>query len=249
MLFRKIRYTLIGNEKVSRYLKYAIGEIILVVIGILVALQVNNWNQERITRMNTRNLLVALESEVQQNKDQLQIVFSKHYENLEAGKKLMQLFGRPVDHLNQDSLFQLFNKFGENFTFDPNKGVLKSAVSTGQIGNIRNEELRSLLASFEDFAFDAGESALEFKEIRNNQFRPILFTYIGFSDAWHLRYSSIPASQFPQEMNEVFMNQTLESYTANLLVLRHESIEEEESLMASIDRMLVLLTEEKERLR
>lgn len=44
-LFRQIRYKLMSENKTSRYFKYAIGEIILVVIGILIALQINNWNQ------------------------------------------------------------------------------------------------------------------------------------------------------------------------------------------------------------
>ena len=46
--FRRIRQALIHNEKVGKYLLYALGEIMLVVIGILLALQVDNWNDERI---------------------------------------------------------------------------------------------------------------------------------------------------------------------------------------------------------
>jgi hypothetical protein len=42
--FRKIRYQLLGEGKTGRYLKYAIGEIALIMIGILLALQLNNWN-------------------------------------------------------------------------------------------------------------------------------------------------------------------------------------------------------------
>ena len=45
--FRKIRYDLMEKNKTGKYLKYAIGEIILVVIGILIALQINNWNEQR----------------------------------------------------------------------------------------------------------------------------------------------------------------------------------------------------------
>ena len=43
--FRKIRYDLMEKNKTGKYLKYAIGEIVLVVIGILIALQINNWNE------------------------------------------------------------------------------------------------------------------------------------------------------------------------------------------------------------
>ena len=45
--FRKIRQRLLTENKISKYLVYAIGEIILVVIGILIALQINNWNEQR----------------------------------------------------------------------------------------------------------------------------------------------------------------------------------------------------------
>ncbi len=46
-VFNKIRKQLLDENKTGRYLKYAIGEIVLVMIGILLALQVNNWNQNR----------------------------------------------------------------------------------------------------------------------------------------------------------------------------------------------------------
>ena len=45
--FRNIRKSLLNEGKTSKYLKYAIGEIVLVVIGILIALQINNWNEHR----------------------------------------------------------------------------------------------------------------------------------------------------------------------------------------------------------
>ncbi|MGB5318748.1 DUF6090 family protein [Eudoraea sp.] len=44
--FRRIRQQLLKENNLSKYLLYAIGEIVLVVIGILIALQINNWNQE-----------------------------------------------------------------------------------------------------------------------------------------------------------------------------------------------------------
>ena len=50
--FRKIRYDLMNQNKTTKYFKYAIGEIILVVIGILIALQINNWNENRKAKTN-----------------------------------------------------------------------------------------------------------------------------------------------------------------------------------------------------
>ena len=65
--FRKIRQNLLSEGKTEKYFKYAIGEIILVVIGILIALQINNWNETRKLKINedyvVENLIEDLESD------------------------------------------------------------------------------------------------------------------------------------------------------------------------------------------
>ena len=65
--FRKARYDLMGKsrpagqaDKTGMYLKYAIGEVILVVIGILIALQINNWNEDRKNSMQEQLYLNGL---------------------------------------------------------------------------------------------------------------------------------------------------------------------------------------------
>ncbi|WP_339614296.1 DUF6090 family protein [uncultured Winogradskyella sp.] len=65
--FRKIRQNLLLENKTGKYFKYAIGEIILVVIGILIALQINNWNEQRKQNRNLRdvysNLMLDIKSD------------------------------------------------------------------------------------------------------------------------------------------------------------------------------------------
>jgi hypothetical protein len=67
--FRKIRRELLANSQTIRYLKYGIGEIILVVIGILIAIQVDNWNEERIAAEKTKLLFQGVSDELVQNID------------------------------------------------------------------------------------------------------------------------------------------------------------------------------------
>lgn len=67
--FRHIRQNLIMENKTSKYLKYAIGEIVLVVIGILIALQINNWNERRKEHLTERILLMSLNEDLSRNKE------------------------------------------------------------------------------------------------------------------------------------------------------------------------------------
>jgi len=60
--FRKIRYNLIEQNKTGKYFKYAIGEIILVVIGILIALSINNWNEEKKTQQRIVSFLIEIQN-------------------------------------------------------------------------------------------------------------------------------------------------------------------------------------------
>ncbi len=62
--FRNIRKSLINQGKTANYLKYAIGEIVLVVIGILIALQVNNWNEARKERIQEHLLIQSIGSDL-----------------------------------------------------------------------------------------------------------------------------------------------------------------------------------------
>lgn len=70
--FGKIRHKLLANNKVTKYLMYAVGEIILVVIGILLALQVNNWNESRKTKEREIKTLKELQVALQISQNNLQ---------------------------------------------------------------------------------------------------------------------------------------------------------------------------------
>lgn len=62
--FRKIRYDLMGKNKTAKYLKYAIGEIVLVVIGILIALQINNWNETRKLQNTKKSVYSVIKTDL-----------------------------------------------------------------------------------------------------------------------------------------------------------------------------------------
>lgn len=66
-LFKKIRQRLLTENRFGKYMSYAVGEIVLVVIGILIAVQLNNWNQERINDLQIEKLVDKVEEDLAHN--------------------------------------------------------------------------------------------------------------------------------------------------------------------------------------
>ena len=71
--FRKIRQNLLAEGKTVKYLKYAVGEIVLVVIGILIALQINNWNENRKDNIAESNILQDIKGSISTDIQQLKL--------------------------------------------------------------------------------------------------------------------------------------------------------------------------------
>ncbi len=72
--FRQIRQRLLTEKRFNKYLLYAIGEIVLVVVGILIALQINNWNEYRKSGQEELALLRELKADLEHSKNELQII-------------------------------------------------------------------------------------------------------------------------------------------------------------------------------
>ncbi len=140
--FRKIRQNLVSEGKTLKYFKYAIGEILLVVIGILIALQVNNWNEDRKGQQWQRNFLTELTIELEDNYKQLQDVYEVQGKRIEYCKTISELVGigneAAIDRI--DSLFFAMQK--SNRTFFPTTGVYDLGVASGKMENLKNVELK-----------------------------------------------------------------------------------------------------------
>lgn len=141
-VFRKIRYQLMSDNKTTRYFKYAIGEIALVMIGILLALQVNNWNEHRKELQLEKRFLSELILDLQS--DSLTIAYMKNVSNiqLKAKQKLTDYFNQKTTYPN-DSLSKFFNRQWRSlYSFNPITTTLDEMKSTGNIGVIKNLKLR-----------------------------------------------------------------------------------------------------------
>ena len=105
---RNIRRTLITENKMGKYFKYAIGEILLVMIGILLALQVNNWNETKQKRKVELKLLQELMDDLFETKEDLLTDIEKANSTLQITDSLYQLTHKEGKHSIRVSMDYIF---------------------------------------------------------------------------------------------------------------------------------------------
>ncbi len=137
--FRKIRQRLLTENKFNKYLIYAIGEIVLVVIGILIALQLNNWNEVRKIRIQELKTLKELRSDLLQNINDI----DENISYLKVSKRANEFIIRHIENElpYSDSLDFYFANLYPFITFSPNQTTFNNLNQTG-INLITNDSLR-----------------------------------------------------------------------------------------------------------
>lgn len=146
--FRKIRQKLFAENKFSKYLVYAIGEIILVVIGILIALAINNYNLERSLRDKEQVYLQGLKDEFQTSKLKLQELIQVNRNNYKGAKKLVQLNANEAENSEEEFSKLMYGTFSFDISFNPNNSLLNEMINSGSLKDIQNRELRERLTNW-----------------------------------------------------------------------------------------------------
>jgi len=161
--FRKIRQGLLTENKFSKYLIYAIGEIVLVVIGILIALQINNWNEQKKLNLKEQGLIKELNLDFVSNKIQLDTLVN-------VSNRAIRYCDQFLDRLNQvetnnldineldqkliDSIKYYFEETFQNWTFNPKNGTVNAIINSTNLDIIKNDSLRRAIISWNDVLGD-----------------------------------------------------------------------------------------------
>ncbi len=153
-LFRNIRKKMLNENKTQRYFKYALGEITLVVIGILIALQINTWNESRKAKNEELKILTALQSDFKVSKKRIEETMVMQNRVIDYSRILVDIHERQDQKdfeyfdKNLDSLDYLISYGTSWYRAEPVTGAYNSLISAGKIDLIQNEDLRHLLAQF-----------------------------------------------------------------------------------------------------
>lgn len=151
-LFRTIRATLLEDGKSKKYLKYAIGEILLVVIGILIALQINNWNEYRKEKNIEKEYLIGIKEDIEADipfinrrmGHVLRKVSALHSIDSAFNPNNIETYDIPLDSLTIQSMFNR----GPGFRMTT--GSYSALISNASAGLIKNAQLLQSIQTLYD---------------------------------------------------------------------------------------------------
>lgn len=213
-LLRKIRQKLLSEGKITNYLKYAIGEILLVVIGILIALQINNWNENRKDNLLEQTFLIKLKYNLQddialyQDRIKLNTEIINH---LDTSLIILQNYKSYATEDLQEHLrhIRFFHRFNTNrTTFD-------NLLSSGRLDIIRNDSLtQELFLYYREVSQNQESLAESVDTYSRNTFVPSLLEFDFLDNA--LDINSKPKKS-------TFGLKPLQSYVENPEIVNHIS--------------------------
>ncbi|MFT0715590.1 DUF6090 family protein [Flagellimonas lutimaris] len=147
--FRKIRQRLLNENRFSKYLLYATGEIVLVVIGILIALQINNWNENKKQQKEVQNALMEIKNDLILDQMVLHEALNRKNEEYDKQQRVIDI----LDHKKE--MVQDFDKLLGHLMLKHNVEFTKNGFDLLKdmgIGKIEDDDFRIKLTSYYDLS-------------------------------------------------------------------------------------------------
>lgn len=186
--FRKIRYKLAENNQFLKYSRYAIGEIMLVVVGILLALQINTWNGHRLERIEEIKILRGIKKDLEYTIKEFEFHNQIRSTILDASKRIYTLADSHA--LHEEELDSLIGLTFYRPTFNNKMGFINLLFSSGMINLIKSDSIKEFLiqwpGSIEDMLEEEDYANLMFQ----NHYYPILAKYLIVQDLLDQSYST-----------------------------------------------------------
>ncbi|WP_053975626.1 DUF6090 family protein [Mangrovimonas xylaniphaga] len=238
--FRNIRKQLAAQNKTAAYLRYAIGEIILVVIGILIALQINNWNENRLEKRSENKILGNLHSEFAENLKDLENINVQLQETINSMEKVFGLFRTEDLPYTSHQLDSLLSQSLNSPTWKPSDFVLNELKNSGGLSKLGNEDLKRLL-------FEWSRSFAELQEIQTQTENTniALIHYIkqhgSLRNIDHLgKYFTYPPSNIHQGNQILLKEFQFENYIDDKLYILRQQVEFFKTTKTLISKILKL---------
>ncbi len=182
--FRKIRYNLMETGKTAKYLKYAIGEIVLVVIGILIALQINTWNELRKQRSEEIETLKNIKSDFTNAINEFEENNAFRERIISATEIFYTIIHTKQNPYNKKQLDSLMSEFFINPTYNGQSETLNILFNSGKINIISNDSIKNALVLWPQQIEDIVEDEIYSSNIIYNSLQPLVNRYVSLYDIY-----------------------------------------------------------------
>ncbi len=177
--FRKIRQKLLSEKKFSKYLLYAIGEIVLVVIGILIALQISNWNENRKDSIYKKKLVNNLMLDLRAAKSDLASSIQDAEKGVNYGDLFMEITGNKNESIPVDSIKTLAKWSTSKILFKLTLSNYDGSKSSGKLSLLDNREVLNgyseIFVGLEDYLHHFPIADREFYSVSVWEFQKNMF--------------------------------------------------------------------------
>ena len=167
----------------SKYFKYAIGEILLVVVGILIALQINNWNEQRKERKTELNLIIGLQNEFKLNLNKINSALETSQNNVDACFRITEIIRNRTLEEEYKTIDSLLGRLGIIATFDARRAVTDEIINSGKLDILKNDSLRVLISSWPAQLEEAKEDIGFTVDNYNHNLMPFLIDHFPLANA------------------------------------------------------------------
>jgi hypothetical protein len=244
--FRQIRQSLLSQNKVSRYLLYAVGEIVLVVIGILLALQIDTWNQERINAREERRIFQDLMEELKYNDFLVENGMKTMAEVITAAEGLLVQVNEPSTPFREEFFNEEIDKLTRVWVSGRPTTLYDVLSGSGDFNLISSPVLRKKLADLKRNQ----ETLIKFEDMQNryvdDQLRPFLNrhmdrTTIRSGHSASVLITSRHSSVFPANDKALIENREFANLLTDLIFFTErimENYKRVEQDIAEIDSLL-----------
>jgi hypothetical protein len=179
-IFRNIRRQLFVEKKFNKYLLYAIGEIVLVVLGILIALRINNWNTNKVKKQEEKISYINIRQQVVDDKNDLQK--EKNFNNYFY---LAYQYANKIiiakDRSKTDSLALITMGLSQYSDFNRNSNIYETLVNSGDLKLLKNSEITSSIQQLETTYIYVNKLENMHWEIIINELSPLLRGVINYA--------------------------------------------------------------------
>ncbi len=170
------------ESNTSKYFKYAIGEILLVVIGILIALQINSWNQQRLDRLEEKAILTNLKGDFQNAIQEFELLNALRDRIISAAEDITKINSETLDKYRTTYIDSIISQTLATPTFNNNAGSLNVILSSGKINLVSNSELKKALIEWPGDVEDMIEDEVIQHDLYNGPYQTILSEYASWND-------------------------------------------------------------------